>query len=302
MGARRCGHDGDAAATSREENMERLGIEFISVFGMPPVATVNLAANLGYRYISAVLTPLDYNPHGYLPYSLRDDKKMRRETIAALRDRGISISLGEGFVVQPGIDVREAYARDLDIMSELGVGNINTLTFDPDISRSFDQFAHMAEMAAAVGIKTNVEFAPCFTVADLPTALAAVHHVKHPDFRILVDTMHLMRSGGSAADIAALDPNLIGYVQLCDVPAVSKFSSYMEEAMYERMPPGMGELPLFEILDALPRSVVIGLEIPQRSLAEAGVGPEIRLARCFEAGRKLLAGLNPERRPARSIA
>jgi hypothetical protein len=35
-----------------------------------------------------------------------------------------------------------------------------------------------------------------------------------------------------------LDPNLIGYVQLCDVPLVSKHSTYMEEALYERMVPG----------------------------------------------------------------
>jgi hypothetical protein len=32
--------------------MDRLGIELLSVFGMPPVDFVNLAASLGCRYIS----------------------------------------------------------------------------------------------------------------------------------------------------------------------------------------------------------------------------------------------------------
>ena len=85
---------------------------------------------------------------------------------------------------------------------------------------------------------------------------------------------------------------MIGYVQLSDVPLVSRFPTYMEEAMFERMAPGTGELPLLDILAALPRDVVIGLEIPLRSEVEAGVGPEVRVGRCVEAARSLLAQLD----------
>src|ERR1700733_2150674 len=103
--------------------MDRLGIEFLGAFGLPPVAFVNLAADLGCRYISTVFEPLEYNPHGYPRYSLRRDPALRREMIAAMRDRGVTVSLGEGFVVLPNLDVREAYAADLDIMRELGARN-----------------------------------------------------------------------------------------------------------------------------------------------------------------------------------
>jgi hypothetical protein len=41
-----------------------LGIENISVFALSPVEFVNLAADLGCRYISTGLESLDYNPHG----------------------------------------------------------------------------------------------------------------------------------------------------------------------------------------------------------------------------------------------
>lgn len=58
------------------------------------------------------------------------------------------------------------------------------------------------------------------------------------------------------------------------------------------MVPGTGELPLLNILAALPRDLVIGLEVPLRSEAEAGVGPHARLGRCVEAVRSLLAQLN----------
>ena len=40
--------------------MNRLGIENISVFGLPPVEFVNLAADLGCRYISTGLEPIDW--------------------------------------------------------------------------------------------------------------------------------------------------------------------------------------------------------------------------------------------------
>jgi hypothetical protein len=63
----------------------------------------------------------------------------------------------------------------------------------------------------------------------------------------------------------------------------------MEEAMFERMVPGEGELPLRELLSALPKDIVIELEVPRRSLALAGVSPADRLRPCVEAARRLLA-------------
>ncbi len=58
--------------------------------------------------------------------------------------------------------------------------------------------------------------------------------------------------------------------------------------MFERMVPGEGELPLSEILAALPDDIDIGLEVPQRSLALSGVGPAARLRPCVEAAQGLL--------------
>ena len=274
--------------------MTPLAIERLCVFGLPPVQFVNLAADLGCRYIAIALTPMSYNPHGYPRWSLRDDPALRREMIAAMHDRDVAISLCEGFGVRVGGDVRE-YASDLDLLRELGVCRINAASSDRGLQRTFDQFAHLAEMADALGIETTIEIGPG-PISNLPAALAAVRHVGKPNFRILIDTMHFVRSGSGASDIAALDASVIGYVQLCDVPLRSKHSSYMEEALYERMVPGTGELPLLDILTALPEDVVIGLEVPQRSLAEAGVGPHERVARCVEAARGLLSRTNDRRR------
>jgi sugar phosphate isomerase/epimerase len=270
--------------------MNRLGIESISVFGLPPVEFVNLAADLGCAHISATLTPIDINPHGYPKWSLRDDPALRRAMINALRDRDVTISLGEGFSVRAGTDVRQR-AADLDLMCELGAKRINTVSMDPDLNRSFDQFSLLVELACARGVETTLEFAPGLGVADLPTALSAIRHVGQPGFRLLIDTMHLVRSGAGAADLAKVDPSLVGYVQLCDAPLHPRIANYMQESMTERLAPGSGELPLRAILNALPRDLVIGIEVPQQSQALGGVSPQQRLGRCVKAARNLLTQL-----------
>jgi sugar phosphate isomerase/epimerase len=272
-------------------HVNRLGIENISVFGLPPVEFVNLAADLGCRNISIGLIPIDYNPHGYPRFSLREDKALRRNVVAALRERGISISLGEGFTVRPAQDVCQERASDLDVMFELGVKRINTVSMDPDRARTFDQFAALAELGASRGVEVTTELAPGMTVADLPTALAAVRHVGRPNFKLLIDTMHLARSGATAADLATINPQLIGYIQLSDATRGPRFPSYFEEAMFERLSPSAGELPLLDILQALPRDLPVGIEVPLRSQAEAGVGPHERLGPVVEAARRLLAQL-----------
>src|SRR5262245_5746935 len=269
-------------------DVERLGIELLSVFGLPPVQFVNLAADLGCRYISSGLSAGPYNPHGYPSFSLRDDAVLRATMIAAMDERDVAISLGEGCLVRPQADVRTLDA-DLDVFAELGVTRINTVSLDPDRARSFDEFGILVEMAAERGIDTTIEASPGLTVGDLDTALAAIEHVGRPDFRLLIDTMHVVRSGSSADDVRTIDPNLIAYIQLSDATLTPRYDSYMEEAMYDRMVPGEGELPLRELLAALPDGLVISLEVPQRALAEAGIGPEERLGHCVKATRALLS-------------
>jgi sugar phosphate isomerase/epimerase len=268
--------------------MDRLGIGFLSVFALPPVELVDLAADLGCKYVSTVVQGQPLVPLGFRPYSLRDDAALRRELLAAMKHRGVTISLGDGFLVLPGAEMH-TFCADLDVLAGLGVPWINAVSLDPDLRRTFDQFAALTELAAQRNIRTALEPVPGLTVGDLPTALAALEHVGRPDCRLLIDTMHLVRSGARPADLAAVDPDLIGYAQLNDTTLAPRLDNYMEEAMFERMVPGDGELPLSEILSLLPSDIVIEIEVPRRSLALDGVTPIDRLRPCVEAARRLLA-------------
>jgi sugar phosphate isomerase/epimerase len=272
--------------------MARLGIENISVFGLPPVEFVSLAADLGCQHISTGLTSFAFGIHDYPPFSLREDLALRREMIAAMKDRGVSISLGEGCTIREGVDAM-SFRADLDLFVELGTERINTVSMDPDFNRTCDQFGIMAVLATERGLRITTELAPSLTIRDLPTALAALRQIGRPDFRLLIDTMHVVRSGSTPADLAALDPELIDYIQICDAPRQPRFDSYHEESMFERMVPGDGELGLLELLKVLPADRVYACETPLRSQALAGAGPHERLGRCIEATRRLLAEAHP---------
>jgi sugar phosphate isomerase/epimerase len=269
-------------------NADRLAIGMLSVFGLPPIDLVHLTADLGCRYMSAAVQGMPLVPLGYPPFSLKDDAALRRDLLAALADRGVAISLGDGFLVLPGAEA-DALTGDLDVLAELGVPRINAVSLDPDLPRTFDQFAALTELAAQRNIQTLVEPVPGLTIGDLPTALAAMEHVGRPEFRLLIDTMHLVRSGSAPDDLGAIDPESIGYAQLNDTTLRPRTDNYMEEAMFERMVPGEGELPLRDIVSALPPDIVIEIEVPRRSLALAGVSPIDRLRPCVEAARRLLS-------------
>lgn len=269
------------------ERMDRLGIELLSVFGLDPVAHVTLAADLGCGHISTGLTQVPFNPHGYANWSLKDDPALRREMIAAMRDRHVTISLGEGFGVRPGVDMRDR-AGDLDLMAELGAQCLGAVGMEPDSGRSTDQIGILVELAAARDLQVTIEFAPGLAIATLDQAVALVREIARPHFRVLVDAMHLYRSGGDAVQLAAIDPGLIGYAQLCDVPLVAEMPDYMREASFERRAPGDGALPLAAFVAALPPGIAIGLEVPMFARAAAGEAPIDRLRPAVAAAATLL--------------
>jgi sugar phosphate isomerase/epimerase len=268
--------------------MDRLSLEPLSVMGCPPPDWVNLAGDLGLRYVTLVLQGMGGNPDGFRPWSLRNESDLRAQTRELMRAKGIHVSLIDGFVIRDGTDV-QSFRADMTIASELGAPRVNTVSFVADPAWNVRSFRAVAEMAAEHRMVVTLEFAPTLAIRTLHEAIDVIHRVDRPNFRLLLDTMHLFRSGGSAVEVAKLDRDLIQYVQLSDVPLVATNGDYMDESCFERMVPGTGELPLADLLPVLPADVIIGLEVPLRSLAEAGVSPLDRLSPSVRAARDLLA-------------
>lgn len=267
--------------------MDRLAIEFISVLGLNPVRFIELAARLGVPRIGMALSPIVSLPERFAPWNLREDAAMLADVRRALDDNGVSVSVGEGFLLMPGAAAASLEA-DLDRMASLGTPRANLCLVEPDFARGAEQVAVLADLAATRGMGVTLEYLPGLALGNLAAARRMVEAVGKANVSILVDAMHFFRTGSTAADLAALPPTLVGYAQICDVPQVPVIESYADEARYARLSPGEGELPLADFVRALPAGVTVGLEIPQRDKALAGMSLEDILAPAIASARGLL--------------
>jgi sugar phosphate isomerase/epimerase len=83
-----------------------------------------------------------------------------------------------------------------------------------------------------------------------------------------VDALHVQRCGVPLAALRAVDPALISYVQLCDAPLAAPgagpaSADAVHEARAARLLPGAGQLPLRELLAALPDGIPVAVEAPR---------------------------------------
>lgn len=267
--------------------MNALGLECLSAFGLHPVEFIRVAGELGCSHVTLSMSSSPNRLPIYPDVTFRHDPALRTEMRVALADTGVKIGMMEGFAVLPGGSVDD-FAADLDMTAELGAKAVCTVSIDKDKARTHDQYARLTELATERGLRTTTE--ACAGVwRKLDLGIEAARAVDDPNFSLLIDTMHFFRSGSTVADLAALDPALIGHIQLCDVPMPAVIENYMEEALHERRCPGDGDLPLADFLAQVPEHVIVGLEIPIRSEALAGIGPKERMGRCVAATRRLMA-------------
>src|SRR5436190_11169964 len=110
-----------------------------------------------------------------------------------------------------------------------------------------------------------LEFIPYTQLRDLADAAALRAAAAPADAGLLVDALHLARSGGSPADIAGFDPALFSFVHLCDAPRMLPPADELRsEAREARLYPGEGELWLSEFVDAFPPDTPLVVEAPSR--------------------------------------
>ncbi len=174
-----------------------------------------------------------------------------REIGRVLADSGLAVLDVFTFYLQPSTDVRD-FAPALELGAVLGAKYAVVQGDDPEWSRLRDNFAAFCDAAARVGLVVAVEFMPARPLATFALALRLRREAARPNVSILVDPLHLARSGGVPADLQGHDPGLFPYAQFSDgIPASA-----------ERRMPGEGALALDALLDALPAGLPLSVEVP----------------------------------------
>ncbi len=211
-----------------------------TVLDCAPDRAVEVAAEAGFDAVGLWFDPAAWS----------DATTVRVER--ALATAGIGALDIEPVILGRGADGGE---RLIDTAGRLGVANVLVASGPAPRDEVVRRVAGLAEIAAAVpGLMLALEFLPIFTIATLGEALRVIEEIGAANVGVLVDTLHLDRSGGSPDDLADCDRARFPYLQLADAgdrrPTTP--AELREEALHGRLLPGDGVLPLARTLAALP--------------------------------------------------
>lgn len=244
--------------------MTVLSLHHLTMIDAHPLALIEAAAAGGFTHCGIRLVAP--NPGDPLVDVLSEPGAIRAIG-RKLADAGVelldieAIWLGERMDVAMLRPALEAAAQ-LGAKYALAVGN------DPDRTRLTSNFAALCALAEPLGIKVMLEFITYCAIDSLEAAGTLVHDAAAPNAGLLIDTLQFFRSGARAEQVIPYDPVLFSYMQICDGPKTAPVTleGRRKEARENRLLPGQGELPVRELLAALPADIPISLEAPTAAL------------------------------------
>jgi sugar phosphate isomerase/epimerase len=240
----------------------QLSLAYLTVQGCPPLDQVRCAAAAGYDAVGLRLVA----PHGLnLAHPIVGNGTLIREIRQTAADLGVSFLDGEVFTLLPETDI-EAWLPVIETVAEFGMPIMQIQCDDPELSRAGDNLGRIADVAAGHGIRMAIEFMRWRSTASIEDAARLARASGRGSVGILLDALHLSRSGGNPAAVAALPRDMILYLQLCDAPASQPADNEaaVAEARGARMMPGEGELWLKELMAKLAPNIAISVETPHR--------------------------------------
>jgi sugar phosphate isomerase/epimerase len=219
---------------------------------------------------------------------------MARPFLEQLADGGLAVAGAEFFPLMEDTDLT-AYVSALALARELGATRAVTHIHDLDHARAVDRLGELCDLASSEGLKLAIEFAPMTRGCDaLQRAAWFVDQVGRPSLGVGVDCLHLVRSGGTVADLEELDARYFSYVQVCDGRGLHRSADYMVEAR-NRSLPGAGDFPLAGILGALPQTLALEVEAPSAERRAAGISALDHAREAVDHTRALIAVAAPGR-------
>jgi sugar phosphate isomerase/epimerase len=242
----------------------KLAVAHLTALELAPRALVRQAARAGFDAVGLRLSPTAVGAIAY-PSLVGSGAHIALRRVLA--DEGVTVHDVEFIPILPEIDVA-SYAPMFDAAADLGARCVTVSGDDPDAARLAANLAALCELAGRSGLRVDLEFMRWRHVGTLNQARSLVERVGSSNLAILVDALHLARSGGSPADVQALPDGMVHAVQLCDASRDDPVGdeATILEARTGRLPPGQGALPLRELLDVLPAGTTLAVEMPLPSL------------------------------------
>ena len=258
-----------------------LGLAHLTALELSPPALVTAAARAGFASVGLRFVPA--TPNGPA-FPTRVGTEAHRALKQILTAEGVGVADIEFIQLTPDIDV-QAFAGVFEAAADLGAISVTVSGDDHDNARLTAHFAELCDLALPFGLRVDLEFMRWRAIGALPQALAIVRQANKSNGAVLVDALHLTRSGGKAGDLTSIPDEWLRAAQICDAGAdtPSTEAAIITEAREGRLPPGEGALPLGDLLEALPADAFLSVEMPMPALET-----QVRIATAFEATRRLL--------------
>ena len=264
--------------------MNPLSLDHLTVFEASPPDVVSIAAATGCRYVSLFVQKP--NDRVEVP-PLVTDTTLRRETARRMADTGVTLGAIECFIITPEVDIA-SFRPALETGAALGGTAAATVAFDPDEARFLDKFSALCALAAEYGLGANIEFLAFSPMNTIGKTEQFLRRAKLANAGIIVDSLHMVRTGGSPRDVANAGRDMIRYAQICDGPLTIAPELEQDEGLLQRRIPGEGAFPLADFAAALSPDITIGVEVPLKDLRESGMGPLDRARVAVEASRRII--------------
>ena len=190
-----------------------------------------------------------------------------REVRQRLDDTGV-IALDIEPII-PSEDGNDFAEQLIEAAAVIGARHILFTSRLKDQARTTDRYQQVCEMARPHGIKVVCEFLPIFPLNTLSMAAEIVATANVTNGGVLIDNLHLSRSGSSIEEVRAMPTDLFPSLQICDAPAERPvdFGALLDEALNGRLCPGEGSLPIAELLRAVP-AVPLSFEVRSKFLRD----------------------------------
>lgn len=272
--------------------MRPLGLHQLTAMDVSPLELIEIAASCGYGTVSL----FTHAPH--VPIAGQEGKfvfptvspAMAREVRERLDAHGLAMINAEFFLLKNDADL-VSYRQGLALGRELGARHAISHIFEPDAARAVDLIGKFCDLAAAEDMIVALEFCP-MTPGCKAMAQAAwfVEQAARPNLGFGICPMHLVRSGGTPAQIEALDPAILLYGQLNDGHGLHQSAAYFDE-VHDRLLPGNGDFPLADILRVLPADGPIEVKCPSDSRRKSGTSAMDYARGAYQRARLLVDGL-----------
>ena len=192
-----------------------------------------------------------------------------REVKRRIDDTGIEAVDMEVIRLGRSIDTGKAL---IEAACEVGAKNILVVSSLHSSKETAEQLSHLCSLAKAGDITICLEFMKFTSVKSLSDALEVVKLVDAPNVGILLDLLHVVRSGTTFKEIKACDPNLFPYVQWCDgtaQPVGWSDSDLITDALDDRLIPSEGKLDALTFESLFDTGIPFSIEVRSKHLEKA---------------------------------